>query len=49
MSGVLHIPFKLFFKAEFLASLVWVALYFEIGYFFGYAAVSTTRKVDTWL
>lgn len=44
MSGVLHIPFKLFFKAEFLASIVWVALYFEIGYFFGYAAVSTTRK-----
>ncbi|OIP64457.1 MAG: hypothetical protein COV32_00215 [Candidatus Yonathbacteria bacterium CG10_big_fil_rev_8_21_14_0_10_43_136] len=45
MSGVLHIPFKLFFKAEFLASIVWVALYFEIGYFFGYAAVNTTHKV----
>lgn len=45
MSGVLHIPFKLFFKAEFLASIVWVVLYFEIGYFFGYAAVSTTHKV----
>lgn len=44
MSGVLHIPFKLFFKAEFLASVVWVALYFEVGYFFGYAAVSTTKK-----
>lgn len=45
MSGVLHIPFKLFFRAEFLASIVWVVLYFEIGYFFGYAAVSTTHKV----
>ena len=44
MSGVLHIPFKLFFKAEFLASIVWVVLYFEIGYFFGFAAVSTTHK-----
>ncbi len=45
MSGVLHIPFRLFFKAEFLASIVWVALYFVIGYFFGYAAVSTTHKI----
>lgn len=44
MSGVLHIPFKLFFRAEFLASIVWVGLYFVIGYFFGYAAVSTTHK-----
>lgn len=44
MSGVLQVPFKLFFKAEFFASILWVALYFEIGYFFGYAAVSTTRK-----
>ncbi len=44
MSGVLHIPFKLFFKAEFFASIVWVLLYFIIGYFFGFAAVSTTHK-----
>lgn len=44
MSGVLHVPFKLFFKAESLASIVWVLLYFGIGYFFGYAAVSTTHK-----
>ncbi|MFZ2303258.1 MAG: VTT domain-containing protein [Minisyncoccia bacterium] len=44
MSGVLRIPFKLFFKAEFFASIVWVVLYFEIGYFFGYTAISTTRK-----
>ncbi|MBI5798469.1 MAG: VTT domain-containing protein [Candidatus Yonathbacteria bacterium] len=45
MSGVLHIPFKLFLKAEFYASIVWVALYFEIGYLFGAAAVGATRKV----
>lgn len=44
MSGVLHVPFKLFFKAEFLASIVWVVLYLEIGYFFGYTAVSMTHN-----
>lgn len=46
MSGVLRVPFKLFFKAELLASVVWVALYLEIGYLFGYAAISMTRKVS---
>lgn len=46
MAGVLHVPFKLFFKAESLASVVWVALYFEIGYFFGAAAVGVTRKAS---
>lgn len=46
MSGVLHIPFKLFFKAELLASIVWVTLYSSIGYFFGYTAISITRKTS---
>lgn len=45
MSGVLHVPFKLFFKAEFFASIVWVLLYFGIGYLFGYAALSATHKI----
>src|SRR3972149_6175491 len=45
MSGVLRVPFRLFFKAEFFASIVWVVLYFVIGFFFGYAAVSTTHKI----
>lgn len=46
MSGVIHVPFNLFFKAESLASVVWVALYFEVGYFFGHAAVGVTRKAS---
>lgn len=46
MSGVLHVPFKLFFKAELLASIIWVILYLEVGYFFGQAAVSMTRKIS---
>lgn len=44
MSGVMHIPFKLFFRAELMASVVWVMLYLGIGYFFGYAAVNMTRN-----
>lgn len=44
MSGVFHVPFKLFFRAEFLASILWVTLYEGIGYFFGEVAISTTRN-----
>ena len=46
MSGVLKIPFKLFFKAESLASIVWVLLYASIGYFFGQAAVKMTHNAS---
>lgn len=46
MSGVLHIPFKLFFKAEFLASILWVTLYVSVGYFFGFAAINITHNAS---
>lgn len=46
MSGVLHVPFRLFFKAEFLASILWVALYASVGYFFGFAAVNITHNAS---
>lgn len=46
MSGVLRIPFKLFFKAEFLASILWVALYASVGYFFGFAAINITHNAS---
>lgn len=46
MSGVFHVPFKLFFRAEFLASILWVTLYEGVGYFFGEMAVSTTRSAS---
>jgi len=46
MSGVMGVPFRLFFKAEFLASVLWVTLYLGIGYFFGYAALSLTRNLS---
>ncbi|OHA79166.1 MAG: hypothetical protein A2747_01545 [Candidatus Yonathbacteria bacterium RIFCSPHIGHO2_01_FULL_44_41] len=46
MSGVLRVPFRLFFKAEFLASILWVALYASVGYFFGFAAVNITHNAS---
>ena len=46
MSGILRVPFMLFFKAELLASVLWVALYFSVGYFFGYAAVNMTHNAS---
>lgn len=45
MSGVFRVPFKLFFRAEFLASIVWVILYFSVGYFFGEIAIEKTHNV----
>ncbi len=44
MSGVFKVSFSLFMKAEVLASVVWVALYTAIGYFFGYVAIQMTYK-----
>ncbi|MCK9345010.1 MAG: VTT domain-containing protein [Candidatus Pacebacteria bacterium] len=46
MSGVFRIPFKLFFKAEFLASIFWVIVYMSVGYFFGYAAINVTHNAS---
>ncbi len=44
VSGALRVHFPLFMKAEVLASMVWVALYATVGYFFGYAAIQMTHN-----
>ncbi len=44
VSGVLRVKFALFMKAEVPASIVWVALYTTVGYFFGYVAIQATHK-----
>ena len=44
MSGVFRVDMKLFFKAELLASIVWVILYFCVGYFFGQTAIKITNN-----
>lgn len=46
MSGVMRVHFNLFFRAEFLASILWVSLYFSVGYFFGYTAVNITHNAS---
>lgn len=43
-SGVTRLDFKLFFNAELLASVVWVAIYSIAGYLFGNAAIAVTQK-----
>jgi len=44
MSGALKVPFILFAKAEFFASVVWVAVFLTAGHFFGLAAIWVTHK-----
>lgn len=44
MSGVLKVPFILFVKAEFFASIVWVLVFLSAGHFFGLAAIWVTHK-----
>lgn len=43
-SGIVRLKFSIFMKAEFVASLFWVAIYAVAGYLFGYAAVAVTKK-----
>lgn len=49
MSGVFRIPFKLFFQAEFFASIPWVIVYMSVGYFFGYAAINVTHNATRFI
>ena len=46
ISGVLRVPFRLFVKAEFFASILWVALFATVGYVFGHAALSVTNTIS---
>lgn len=49
MSGVFRVPFKLFFQAEFFASILWVSLYLSVGHFFGYAAINITHNASRYV
>ena len=46
LSGVIGMNFKLFFKAELIASAIWVALLSFLGYFFGYIALEISNQVS---
>lgn len=47
LSGAFRVRFSTFMEAEFLASIIWVALYASLGYFAGYAAIHVTHKASS--
>ena len=49
MSGVLRVKFRLFMKAEVLASFAWVVLFLTAGYFFGSAAIWFSHRATRFI
>lgn len=45
LSGAMKMDFKTFIRAELVASFVWVVVFLTLGYFFGYAAVTFSKKI----
>ncbi|MBX4215442.1 hypothetical protein KW797_00605 [Candidatus Parcubacteria bacterium] len=48
-AGLRRLPFLLFVRIQLLVSLVWVATFALVGYFFGYAAIQVTHRVSLFL
>lgn len=44
LSGIMHVRFSIFIKAEAYASFAWVAIYAVAGFMFGHAALAMTHK-----
>lgn len=44
-SGYEKIDFKKFFKAEVLATIIWVPLILSLGYFFSYTALNISQEI----
>lgn len=44
--GYLKINFKEFFKVQFFTSLLWVVIFFMLGYFFGTTAIAYTHLLS---
>lgn len=47
--GFLKTNFKYFMKLQVFASLVWTLVFLSLGFVFGYAAISLSRKVDVFI
>ncbi len=47
LAGSFNVPFRVFLKAESLASVLWVILYLALGHFVGYAALEITHRVNS--
>ncbi|MEK7581994.1 MAG: DedA family protein [Patescibacteria group bacterium] len=49
MAGLMKMSFRLFMKAEIIASVIWVFTFSTLGYLFGYAAIQLSHKVSVFL
>jgi len=47
--GFLKIEFWHFLRIQIKASLLWVSIFLALGYFFGYAALSVTHKLNKFI
>ncbi|MEK7115683.1 MAG: DedA family protein [Patescibacteria group bacterium] len=46
LSGLMKMDFRIFIKAELLASVIWVPIFASLGYFFGYAAIQFSQRIS---
>src|SRR3990167_8946729 len=49
LAGLTKMNFRLFIKAEIIASIIWVSTFSTLGYIFGYAAIQLSHKVSIFL
>lgn len=49
LSGIMRVNFRLFMKAEVIASSIWVLVFTFLGYLFGYAAITISHRVSIFL
>jgi membrane protein DedA with SNARE-associated domain len=49
MSGVMKVKFRVFMRAEAIASFVWVAIFAAAGFMFGHAALAVTDKAPRFI
>lgn len=49
LSGVMKVKFRIFIRAEAIASFVWVAIYAVAGFMFGHAALAVTDKAPRFI
>ena len=46
LAGLTKMDFRLFIKAEIIASIIWVPTFSILGYFLGYAALQLSQRIS---
>lgn len=49
LSGFLKVDFKYFFKLQIIISFIWVTFFLTLGFFFGYAALNYSHRLEKFL